>query len=230
MLGGGLAGSTVLDQKGAEHARPATSSPASGSTCTTRTWASSPSAAREAGVVIPLGAVVAQLMALAARQRRRRPRPLRRCCAASSGCPARPTTDPTPDRAEQSTTMPRMTPPTPRSRSSSGRASTHAFGLPGAAINPFYSAMRDARRDHAHPGPPRRGRLAHGRGLHPGRGRQHRRLRRHLRPGRHRHDHRPVLGLRRLDPDPVHHRPGAGRPAAQGGLPGRRHRRRSPRR
>ena len=28
----------------------------------------------------------------------------------------------------------------------------------------------------------------------------------------------------RLDPDPVHHRPGAARPAAQGGLPGRRHR------
>ena len=55
----------------------ATSSPASGSTCTTRTWASSPRAAREAGVVIPLGAVVAQLMALRARQRRRRPRPLR---------------------------------------------------------------------------------------------------------------------------------------------------------
>ena len=33
---------------------------------------------------------------------------------------------------------------------------------------------------------------------------------------------------RRLDPDPVHHRPGAGGQAAQGGLPGRRHRRRSP--
>ena len=45
------------------------------------------------------------------------------------------------------------------------------------------------------PGPARRGRLAHGRGLHPGRGRQHRRLHRHLRPGRHRHDHRPVLGV-----------------------------------
>ena len=52
--------------EGREHARPARSSPASGSTCTTRTWASSPSAAREAGVVIPLGAVVAQLMASAA--------------------------------------------------------------------------------------------------------------------------------------------------------------------
>ena len=34
----------------------------------------------------------------------------------------------------------------------------------------------------------------------------------------------PVLGVGRLDPDPVHHRPGAGRAAAQGGLPGRRHR------
>ena len=42
VLGGGLAGSTVLDRKGAERCWPATSSPASGSTCTTRTWASSP--------------------------------------------------------------------------------------------------------------------------------------------------------------------------------------------
>ena len=86
------------------------------------------------------------------------------------------------------------------------------FGLPGAAINPFYSAMRD-----------------HGGIKHI--------LARHVEgashmaegytrakagnigvcvgtsgPGRHRHDHRPVLGVRRLDPDPVHHRAGARSP------------------
>ena len=43
------------------------------------------SAAREAGVVIPLGAVVAQLMASAGRQRRRWPGPLRPARAACSG-------------------------------------------------------------------------------------------------------------------------------------------------
>ena len=102
---------------------------------------------------------------------------------------------------------------------------THAFGVPGRGDQPLL------RRDAPHTAtieprarPPRRGRLAHGRGLHPGPRRQHRRLHRHLRPRGHRHDHRPVLGVGRLDPDPVHHRPGAGRPAAQGGLPGRRHR------
>ena len=57
---------------------------------------------------------------------------------------------------------------------------TQAFGLPGAAINPFYAAMQHARRHHARPRPPRRGRLAHGRGLHPRQGRQHRRLHRHV--------------------------------------------------
>ena len=51
VLGGGLAGSKVLDQKKANMLEPRRSTPASGSTCTTRTWASSPRAAREAGVV-----------------------------------------------------------------------------------------------------------------------------------------------------------------------------------
>ncbi len=34
----------------------------------------------------------------------------------------------------------------------------------------------------------------------------------------------PLLGLGRFDPDPLHHRPGAARPALQGRLPGGRHR------
>ena len=40
VLGGGLAGSTVMARKGDEHAGTASSSPGSGSRCTTRTWAS----------------------------------------------------------------------------------------------------------------------------------------------------------------------------------------------
>ncbi len=45
---------------------------------------------------------------------------------------------------------------------------THVFGLPGAAINPFYKAMETNGGLQAHPGPTRRGRLTHGRGVHPG--------------------------------------------------------------
>ena len=67
---------------------------------------------------------------------------------------------------------------------------TQAFGVPGAAINPLYSALRKQGTHRAHPGAPRRRRLAHGRGLHPRRRRQHRRVHRHLGAGRHRHDHR----------------------------------------
>ena len=100
-----------------------------------------------------------------------------------------------------------------------------AFGVPGAAINPLLRGAARARGHQPPAGAPRRGRVAHGRGLHPRRGGQHRRVHRHLGPGRHRHDHRPVFGRRRLDPDPVHHRPGAARTPAQGRLPGRRHRR-----
>ena len=44
---------------------------------------------------------------------------------------------------------------------------TQTFGVPGAAINPFYSAMRRHGGIIARARPPRRGRLAHGRGLHP---------------------------------------------------------------
>ncbi len=82
----------------------------------------------------------------------------------------------------------------------------------------------EERRLQSHPRPPRRRRLAHGRRLHPRQSRQHRRVHRHVRPRRHGHDHRAVLGLGRLHPHPVHHRPGTARPSVQGGLPGRRHR------
>ena len=101
---------------------------------------------------------------------------------------------------------------------------TTAFGVPGAAINPLYSALKA------------RGSITHI-------------LARHVEgashmaegytraaagnigvcigtsgPAGHRHDHRPLFGVGRFDPDPVHHRPGAARAHAQGRLPGGRHR------
>ena len=100
-----------------------------------------------------------------------------------------------------------------------------AFGVPGAAINPSLFRAQGARLDPPHPGPPCRGRLAHGRGLHSRQGRQYRLVHRHFGSGRHRHDHRPLFGLGGFHSDPVHHRPGAARAAQQGGLPGGRHRR-----
>ena len=69
-----------------------------------------------------------------------------------------------------------------------------AFGVPGAAINPLYSALR------------KHGGIRHilarhvegashmADGYTPGQGGQHRRLHRNLRSGRHGHDHRAVHG------------------------------------
>ena len=98
-----------------------------------------------------------------------------------------------------------------------------AFGVPGAAINPFYSALRRAARSATSWRATSRAPRTWPRAT-PAPGRQYRRLHRHLGPGRHRHDHRPLFGLGRFDPDPLHHRPGAARPALQGRLPGGRHR------
>ena len=82
----------------------------------------------------------------------------------------------------------------------------------------------EARFDPSHSGAPCRGRLAHGRGIHAGQGRQYRRLHRHVGSGRHRHDHWALFGDRGFDPDPVHHRSGAARAPLQGRLSGRRYR------
>ena len=101
---------------------------------------------------------------------------------------------------------------------------TQAFGVPGAAINPLYSALR------------KQGSIAHI-------------LARHVEGASHMAEGYtravagnigvcigtsgpagtdmitgPLLGLGRFDPDPVHHRPGAARPALQGRLPGGGHR------
>ena len=99
-----------------------------------------------------------------------------------------------------------------------------AFGVPGAAINPLYAALRS------------RGSIRHILARHvegashmadgytraaPGNigvciG--------NLRTRRHRHDHRPLHRPGRQHPYPLHHRPSPPRQAPQGGLPSRRHR------
>ena len=83
---------------------------------------------------------------------------------------------------------------------------TQAFGVPGAAINPFYAALRERQSiahvlarhvegaSHMAEGYTRA--QAGNIGVH-----------RHLGAGRHRHDHGAVLGQRRQHPHPVHHRP-----------------------
>ena len=101
---------------------------------------------------------------------------------------------------------------------------TAAFGVPGAAINPLYSALKA------------RGSIAHVLARHV-EGASHmaegytRAVAGNIGvcigtsgPGGHRHDHRALFRAGRLDPDPVHHRAGAARAAVQGGLPGGRHR------
>ena len=205
----------------------ASSSRASGSTCTTRTSASSRRPPARQGVAIPLGAVVAQLVgALRAHGHGGLDHSGLLKLRRSVETAVRPR-----HRHDRRTDMARMT-AADAAVADPGARGRHARLRRARARRSTRSTPRCAAHggDRARARPARRGRLAHGRGLHPRPRRQHRRLRRHLRPRGHRHDHRPVLGVGRLDPDPVHHRPGAGRPAAQGGLPGRRHRRRSPRR
>ena len=215
VLGGGLAGSKVLDQK-KENMLSRSFEPGFRIDLHHKDMGIVTAAAREAGVVVPLGSLVAQLMGSALGPTATAASTTPPCCAASSG-----SAGPPPRRR---TDMARMRAVDAAVLILEKEGATQTFGLPGAAINPFYSAMREHGGHQARAGPPRRGRLAHGRGLHPRRGRQHRRLHRYVGPGRHRHDHRPLLRLRRLDPDPLHHRPGARGQAAQGGLPGGRHR------
>ena len=62
VLAGGLAGSTVLNRKGASMLAGQVRSPASGSTCTTRTWASSSTRPGRRAWPSRSGAVTAQLI------------------------------------------------------------------------------------------------------------------------------------------------------------------------
>ena len=220
VLGGGLAGSKVLEQKrtnmlgrsfepGLPH-RPAPQG---------HGHRHRPPRVKPASCM-PLGAVAAQLMASARANGDGGldHSALLRGVERLSGV----TTD-DPRQREQRTDMARMTAAQAAVEILKKEGVTHVFGLPGAAINPFYKAMETNGGLHHTLARHVEGASHMAEGYTRASG-QHRRLHRHQRPGRHRHDHRALLGERRLDPDPVHHRPGAGRQAAQGGLPGRRHR------
>ena len=99
---------------------------------------------------------------------------------------------------------------------------TQAFGVPGAAIN-FLRGPARAQEHRPRAGAPRRGRLAHGRGLYPRPGRQYRRVHRHL--GAAGTDMITGLYSASADSIPILCITGqAPRPPVQGGLPGGGHR------
>ena len=103
------------------------------------------SAAREAGVVIPLGAVVAQLMASARANGDGgldRSALLRGVLGCPAGIPRTLPPTPTPAPPDRSTPMPRMRSVDAAVAIMVREGVDVVFGLPGAAINPFYSAMR----------------------------------------------------------------------------------------
>jgi len=142
VLSGGLAGKRHPRAQGGQGCSSANSSPASGLTCTTRDLGIVQAAAREAGVCIPLGAVVSQLVAAPCRARgdgaldhsallklnedlSGRSAPL----TTKTGAPTHASND---CRARRG------------SRSSSGKERSTPSGCPAAAINPFLS--RDARK------------------------------------------------------------------------------------
>ncbi len=83
-----------------------------------------------------------------------------------------------------------------------------AFGVPGAAINPFYSAMKKSG-DIGHVLARHVEGASHMAEGYTRRARQYRRVHRHLGPGGHGHDHGSLFGVGGLDSDPRDHRPGA---------------------
>ena len=128
VLGGGLAGSKVLDQK-KQNMLDHRFEPGFRIALHHKDLGIVTAAAREAGVVVPLGALVAQLMAQRPCQRRRRTRPLRP--PARGGATERKDSIMTKMRAVDAAVL-----------ILEKEGATQTFGLPGAAINPFYSAMR----------------------------------------------------------------------------------------
>ena len=208
VLGGGLAGSAVLDQK-APKMLQRNFDPGFRIALHHKDLGIVTAAAREAGVDYAARRRCAQLMALRCRQWRWRTGPFGPAARASSGCPGRIRRVTmrllriTRIRKVKQRTMPRCARSTRPSAILEIEGATQAFGLPGAAINPFYSAMRAHGGIKPHPGPPRRRRQPHGGGIHPRGGRQHRHLHRHVRPGGDRHDHRTVLGHSRFHSHPL---------------------------
>ena len=150
VLGGGLAGSAVLNQKGA-NMLGRSFPPGFRIALHHKDLGIVTSAAREAGVVIPLGAVVAQLMAaaLANGDGGLDHSALLRGVLRLSGrtpTPRPPPTDHPADRLNhnrRNQIMPTMRAVDAAIAILEKEGVDTIFGLPGAAINPLYSAMRD---------------------------------------------------------------------------------------
>ena len=227
VLGGGLAGSKVLDQKG-QKMLDRDFAPGFRLALHHKDMGIVTSAAREANGVTSRSAPSPPSLS---------PPPSTRATAASTTPDS--SSRPSSSAAASNTAAPRRT-STPtdfqgehhdedahcrRSRRHPGKGGRHR-GVRPARRGDQPLLLRDAgpRRHPPHPRPARRRRLPHGRRVLPRQGRQHRHLHRHLRPRRHRHDHRTLRGLGRLHPHAVHHRAGTRRQAAQGRLPGRGHR------
>ena len=141
VLAGGLAGNQILERKAANMLKREFA-PGFRIDLHHKDMGIVTSAAREAGVAIPLGALTAQLVGAARADRPRRPRPLgpaapRRAAVRPSVHPPHPphpparTTDMTKMRAIEAAVL-----------ILEKEGATQAFGLPGAAINPLYAAMR----------------------------------------------------------------------------------------
>ena len=175
MLGGGLAGSTVLDRKGASMLA-GKFQPGFRIDLHHKDMGIIIDAARAKGVVIPLGAAVRPADRLAARAEAMADWTTRPCCAASNELSGQPNV------SEGSEHQMRTDDSRGRRREDLGAGRRHPGLRPArCGDQPVLRGDAPARRDRAHARPPRRGRLAHGRGLHPGQGGQHRRLHRHVR-------------------------------------------------
>ena len=173
VLGGGLAGSTVIQRKGAAMlARDFT--PGFRIALHDKDMGIVTAAAREAGVVIPLGAVAAQLVSSLKAQGDGGldHSALLKLVAQLSGRQRVETEDHATDDYRRR-----------RGRDLAPRGDHERVRAARRGHQPLLRRDAPRRRDHAHAGPARRGRLAHGRGLHAGPRGQHRRVRR-APPGR----------------------------------------------
>ena len=208
VLGGGLAGSKVLDQKG-EGMLARSFQPGFRVDLHHKDLGIVTTAAREAGVVIPLGAVVAQLMAsLRANGDGGLDHSalLRGVFRLSGRDPDRLDIDRRTD--EQEIVHAPHAPVDAAVAMLEGEGVNIAFGVPGAAIPLPLCVTRSAASATsacATSRAPRTRPRASGAAR-----RQPRGLRRHVRTRRHGHDHRALLRVGGLGPDALHHRPGAG--------------------
>ena len=143
VLGGGLAGSAVLDQK-RQNMLNRDFKPGFRIDLHHKDMGIVTAAAREAGVIIPLGAVLAQLMGSARGQRRRRTGPLRPAARCRCASPGRTRTRPRPaPPAEDRNNADHARRRRRRRHPGEGRRRHQSSGCPGRPSTRSTRAMRD---------------------------------------------------------------------------------------